>query len=447
MVAQAADRTLGYVDPYGQDVSIAHCKTDWHGPYIAAPPVPWVTVSGGYHTLPVQRTFPFLPLLLLIGACRSPSGYVLEVKGTESLRPVAVVSIELPLRARAATWEARADDGTTYPVQTDPGGQSSMILDRLGAGEVRRLTLVRAEPRQGVVVTKHAGLVSLSTDEGPVTAYHESKQPLPREDIDPIFHRSGYLHPVYTPTGLMVTDDYPPDHLHHHGIWSAWTRTAFQGRNPDFWNMGNRTGLVEHMGLDTLWEGPVHGGLRARLQQVDLTGATPTTVLNETWQVRVYNTDALHLFDVTVTQELAGDSIVHLLEHHYGGLGLRGARGWTGPVNTRFLTSEGRTRLDGHATRARWCHVGGMVAGEMVGIAVLGHPENYESPQPMRIHPDEPFFNFAPAQAGAFAIRPGEKYEMRYRFVVYDGDPDPDLLDALWEDFAYPLQGTITSGT
>ena len=56
----------------------------------------------------------------------------------------------------------------------------------------------------------------------------------------------------------------------------------------------------------------------------------------------------------------------------------------------------------------------------------------------MRLHPTEPFFNFAPQQAGDMAIKPGETFTARYRFVVHDGAPDRAELDRLWNDFATP---------
>ncbi len=385
-----------------------------------------------------------LPILVAFAAaCGPPQSYVLDVSAPNEDRTIAVVSFELPRRAPVAAWQAYQADGAVLPVQVDESGAGMVILTGMAAGENRVLTLVQAETTRGVSVAERAGMVSISVMGRPVTAYHAGKQPLPREDIDTVYHRSGYLHPVYTPRGYMVTDDYPPSHTHHHGIWSAWTRTAFMERNPDFWNMGSRTGTVEHVALDSLWEGPVHGGLRARHVQTDLSGEEAVRALDEEWTVRVYNAPGIHLIDLSIWQTLATDSTLHLLEHQYGGVGLRGARAWYGADNAMFLTSEGRTRADGHATRARWCHMGGTVDGEQIGIAVLGHPDNYEAPQPMRIHPDEPFFNYAPTQAGGFAISPGQTFDMRYRFVVYDGEADPALLDALWQDYAHPLVGTV----
>ena len=61
----------------------------------------------------------------------------------------------------------------------------------------------------------------------------------------------------------------------------------------------------------------------------------------------------------------------------------------------------------------------------------------------MRIHPKEPFFNYAPCQAGDFAIVPGEKYESRYRFVVYDGVPNVLEMERIWNDYATPPLVTL----
>jgi hypothetical protein len=96
-----------------------------------------------------------------------------------------------------------------------------------------------------------------------------------------------------------------------------------------------------------------------------------------------------------------------------------------------------------HATRARWCHIGGEVDGKLAGTAILGHPDNFRAPQPMRIHPNEPFFCFAPSQLGEWQIEPGQPYVARYRFVVMDGEPDPALLDAYWAGYANPTQARI----
>ena len=150
-----------------------------------------------------------------------------------------------------------------------------------------------------------------------------------------------------------------------------------------------------------------------------------------------------YLFELKVTQTTASDNFLTLPEYRYGGVGFRGHDDWEGTKNAYFLTSEGKGRLEGHATRARWCHIGGYVDGVFAGVAILGHPDNFRAPQPMRIHPSEPFFNWAPSQAGDFTIRPGEPYVATYRFVVMDGQPDPVLIDRLWTDWANPVKTKV----
>ena len=364
------------------------------------------------------------------------------VMGGMEDRPLAIVSFSFG--SQDGYWEAEDSLGRVVPVQVSTSGQALLVLSDLQAGERRELILRSAkEKRRGVGVMREGHLATFQISRRRAVAYHLEKGPMPRADIDSIYHRAGYLHPVYTPSGRLVTDDYPPNHIHHHGIWAAWTRTRFQGRTPDFWNMGSGTGRVDVIAIDSLWSGSVSGGVRAKHAYVDL--SDNTVALHETWQVDVYATAALvNVFDLTLSQRAATDSGLTLEESRYGGVGLRGHRAWNGEEQTDFLTSEGRTRADGHATRARWCHVGGMVEGDSAGIAVLGHPDNLEAPQPMRIHPQEPFFNYAPSQAGEFRIAPQKVAVWRYRFVTYDGAPDPELLDALWEDYAQPARVIIS---
>jgi hypothetical protein len=47
--------------------------------------------------------------------------------------------------------------------------------------------------------------------------------------------RAGYLHPVYAPNGVIVTDDFPRDHWHHRGIFWAWPIVLVDGKRHDQW--------------------------------------------------------------------------------------------------------------------------------------------------------------------------------------------------------------------
>jgi hypothetical protein len=45
---------------------------------------------------------------------------------------------------------------------------------------------------------------------------------------------------------------------------------------------------------------------------------------------------------------------------------------------------------------------------------------------------------------GDWKIEAGKPYVSRYRFIVYDGAPDKAELDRLWNDYANPVQATVS---
>lgn len=393
--------------------------------------------------------------ILLLSAKAEDPVYEVTVAAGKVDRLQSVVSFPLPTDLGEGDLYLENAFGKQYPVQrlSDTGW---FILEDLKSGQKATYTLhtrpydapdsvqtTAKEAKTEIVATVDAGSVSFSLHDTEIFKYNNAKTALPN-NVDQVYRRGGYIHPVHTPSGMLVTNDYPSNHLHHHGIWAAWTNTRFQGRKPDFWNMGQGTGTVEPVQMDTVWAGPVMGGVKGRHRYVDLSADAPVDVLHETWETRVFaiqdEDTPYHLFELRVTQTTASDNFLTLPKYRYGGVGFRGHDQWEGVKNTYFLTSEGKGRLEGHGTRARWCHIGGYVDGAFAGVAILGHPDNFRAPQPMRIHPSEPFFNWAPSQTGDWTIRPGKPYEAVYRFVVMDGEPDKALINRLWDDWAKPAK-------
>ena len=250
------------------------------------------------------------------------------------------------------------------------------------------------------------------------------------------YRRAGYLHPLVTPGGVVVSGDYPTNHRHHHGVWTSWTKTEFEGRAPDFWNMGQKKGrvdMIQWLGSRATAEG---AEVEVLHRYVDLTAKEPVTVLHEGWRVGVNATrpGQPHQIDLTVRQTNVTDHPLVLPQYRYGGLGFRGLDVWDGAENCRFLTSEGTTnRIEGNESRARWCWIGGSVGGVVAGVALLGHPTNLRHPEPMRLHPTDPFFCWAPQQLGEFVIPPKGTHVLRYRILVMDGLPDPGRIEAHWK--------------
>src|SRR5262249_33736055 len=145
----------------------------------------------------------------------------------------------------------------------------------------------------------------------------------------------------------------------------------------------------------------------ALLRHVDLTApAGGKAVLNERWHVTAYGYIDSFLIDLVSAQTCTADSPLTVGPYHYGGLAVRGHRGWLDPGESNFLTSDGKTRQDGNHTRPNWVELHGKIADKVAGVAILCHPDNFRAPQPVRLHPEKPYFCFAPMVLGEFQIEP-----------------------------------------
>ena len=391
----------------------------------------------------------FLVGMLNAACATAVDSVVIEVAAGDYVREDAVASAALPpsLQSRADLSLTRLDTGQAVPVQVDRSGEKPrgvwIIRDRLDKGEVRKYRLAPGTGRRssvGVSLVRDDKRLLVKVNGKTVFTYNHATVPSP-DPKQPYYARSGYIHPLYDPSGRVITDDFNPDHAHQHGIMFAWRKTTFEGRESNGWDQKTGTGRVEHVELKELVEGPVFGCFTARLRQVDLTApGGPKPVLDETWLVRVYNLADGFLFDLESTQTCAGSAPVTIEKIHYGGLMIRGHAAWHGD-NFDLLTSEGRGKSDGNQTRPFWVDIRGPLDGQLSGVTIFDHPGNFRFPQPARLHPTMPYFCFAPAALGAFTIEPGKPYTSRYRFWVHTGEPT--TAQRFWEDYAHPVAARV----
>lgn len=288
--------------------------------------------------------------------------------------------------------------------------------------------LVSSSPR--TLQAAEPDALTLHSKGTPLLHYNASYVASPKRDA-PWYGRSGFVHPFYTPGGRVVTDDFPADHLHQHGLMFAWTSARIGQRHVDFWNSGPRSGVIEHVETVQVDD----ESCTVTLRHMDPTVEPAKVVLHEVWQLQTVAHESLHVFDLISTQQCVMDEPLKIAEYHYGAMGIRGAAQWMNGKAT-FRTSDGKDRVTGNHSRPNWVAMSGNVDGAPCGIAAMCHPTNFRAPQPVRLHPEMPYFCFAPMVAGAFEIAPGKKYVSRFRFVAFDGELDVELLDSLWKDYA-----------
>ena len=407
-----------------------------------------------------------------------PPGVVIELTAGRRDRRDTPVFVQLPESlAQAASLALESlDDRKPIPVQSDGRLAAWILRDPLPAGSTRRYRLSRAPfvasptplagsfhdtPKsRGVMIAANNDGATASLDGQPVLTYHAAVVD-PPAGIDPLYRRGGFIHPLATRSGLVLTDDFPPDHAHQHGLFFAWVNTTFDGRRLDFWNQPKKTGRVADVtdGPGTN-AGPAFALLQSRLRHDDMTApGGPEPVLDETWTVRVYDVPGLVVLDFESELRCAGPKPLTINKSIYGGFGFRGNRRWLdptaaagdarptrrSPAGATSSPSEGKRRADGNHTRPRWVDLSGEVNGRFGGVAILDHPGNFRFPQPVRLHPTMPYLSFAPSVLGPFEIAPGQTYTSRYRLILHDGPPDPAALDRLWGDYADPPVARVVS--
>lgn len=298
----------------------------------------------------------------------------------------------------------------------------------------------------GIAVEKGDRVLNFTVNGKPMFTYQMEAGAVP-EGVPEIYAHGAYLHPVFTPSGKLVTGNFPPDHRHQRGIFFAWTKTEFEGRHPDFWNMGKGDqpdgklqAEVRFGKLEKSWGGEKSGGFVSEHRFIDHGGEAAKDMLLEKWEVTASRIDtggrAANVIDLVSTQTCAGNSPVSLPKYHYGGLGVRGSAQWDPVDAVTMLTSEGKARKEGDATKAKWVHLGGQVDGQPAGIVVLIHPSNFRFPQPLRLNPKNPQICVAPSQDGDWSIEPGKPYVSRYRILAIDGEPDAAWFEKLWQEYA-----------
>lgn len=267
------------------------------------------------------------------------------------------------------------------------------------------------------------------------------------EGVKAEFRKSGFIHPLFSPSGQELTRIQPPDHYHHYGIWGPWTKTLVEGREVDFWNLGDGKGRVDFDRLISKKEKKDNAEILVRQKHTDLLAPNGAQVaIEEDLGIRVWNMEQ-NSYAVDYTTEISTPlkTPVVLEAYRYGGgIGFRATARW-GASNSHILTSDGKDRKTADGSYAKWVMVYGVSddpSGES-GILFLSHPDNRAHPEPMRVWPEDSnggkenvFLEFCPIRHQAWEILPGKTNTLKYRMIVFDGKMTATEAESYWKTFA-----------
>jgi len=335
--------------------------------------------------------------------------------------------------------EKGKEGAAPIPAQWDgEGGLVFVLPGKAPKGTTRTFALQvkpgEAPPKSLAVDLKEGKHIEVSVGGKPVFRYsHGVVAQFP--DKASKYDRACYFHPLWAPSGEVITGDFHPDHAHHRGVWFAWSKAEAGPLKANFWEIQDGRGKFANKSLAPV-TGPVFAGFGARNDLV----AAEKVLIRETLSARAYAAPSgVRLVDLTVRHEAAEGDVV-LPKLLYGGLAYRGRDEWNGAQGpVEVLTSEGKTRKDANATRAKWIDYTGRLGAEgWGGLLAIEHPSNPRFPNGVRVHPSMAFFSSTLVQSDAYTLKAGEPLVLRYRLVLHDGKPDKALAERLAADFASP---------
>jgi hypothetical protein len=255
------------------------------------------------------------------------------------------------------------------------------------------------------------GALQLSERGRPVFVYHYGMTLKPGAPEDR--RRSSYLHPVWTPGGTVVTDDFPADHYHHRGVFWAWPRVKVSGQWLDLWSLH---GIQERF---LRWRARGISGSAARLEIEDGWFAFERQVLTALIEILAHPAEGPRRdLDFTLTLEalepieLAGEPAQR---KGYGGFSIRFAP----RRDTLIRTDAGLEKADSNMAPHPWAELEADFAGARAAARIEIDPANPGYPNGWCLrHYGFLGVNFPGLES--YSLQPGRPLRLRYRLTVFD---------------------------
>jgi len=350
-------------------------------------------------------------------------------------------------------YESTAAGEKVIPSQIETGYSARLwfVLKGVSEKNSERQFILKLEENTPVLSSKVSLKkdyrdMSLVMNEKPILKYRYAVT-FPPDGINPIFKRSGFIHPLYSPEGEVLTRIQAPDHYHHYGIWGPWTHTHIGDRQVDFWNLGEGQGTVKFAGFLTEEEGAIYSSFEALQQHIDFGGKGEDQVaMNEILDVRAWNIgEGVWMVDYTTSINSPLENGILLDAYRYGGgIGFRASEKWK-KDNCTVLTSDNKTRIDADGSFAKWCIVEGESETKegRSGILFMSHPSNRMHPEPMRVWPldanagrGDMYFEFVPIRHEEWKLKAKQNHTLKYRMIIFDGKMDAKTAGMYWNSFA-----------
>lgn len=247
------------------------------------------------------------------------------------------------------------------------------------------------------------------------------------KSLNGAYPRANYVHPLYLPGGLEITEDFPADHLHHRGIFWAWHQVVVDDRElGDAWEC-----------RDFVWDVQQAEAKPNDKGQIDL----QSKVIWKSPHLKDNHGEYIPIVEenVTITAHIAKENYrvidfqiaIRALEKNLKIGGSKDEKGYGGfsvrvkmPEDIMFFSSDGSVEPKINQVEAgSWMNITGSMLsdGRPAGVMIINHKDNPMFPEKWILRKARSMQNPVFPGRELFEISNEKPLILKYRLVVYSG--------------------------
>ncbi len=252
------------------------------------------------------------------------------------------------------------------------------------------------------------------------------------------YPRANYIHPLHGIDGVVLTEDFPEDHLHQRGIFWAWHQLNIGDQRigdgwecKDFsWDVhlageSNGKGKSHKLMMESFWKSPLWAN-DSGVQVPFLVEKSNITIYPEKKNYRVID------FEISLLA-LIKDLTIGGSEDSkgYGGFSVRMRM----PEDVQFKSANGNIEPTNDPLQAgQWVDVSGSLSnkGTKAGIVMMNHINNPLQEAGWILRKRGSMQNPVFPGAEPFGISTTEPTVLKYRLVIYGDDLSPKKIQKIY---------------
>jgi len=252
------------------------------------------------------------------------------------------------------------------------------------------------------------------------------------------YERCNYIHPLWTNDGTVLTEDFPPDHLHHRGVFWAWHQVWIgDKRIGDPWEIKNfnqnvtdveyiaKANGVAVLNTQVDWKSP---NWKKEGREVPYIKENTTIIINpENGNYRRIDFE-IHLLALENDLKIGGSEDAK----GYSGFSVRMSL----PKNVSFTGPNGKVEPKNEAVQSPgYVNISGSLLKDekQGGIVIIDNPENPGYPQPWILRAKNSMQNAAYPGNETISLSTTEPLVLKYSLLVYSGKLDNKKIQKILE--------------